>query len=314
MMLVPGPVRIHPHSLSVAKNKEMYQMENLIFISPEVSESLLHHTEFGRCSHGKAWRDCPLQEACASYQTIIGTLVFKQTWEHIPLGMSDLREGYDLLAVLGRWSCSRLPECGFGKNLASKKKGVCVSPHAGRVCRLRVTSQRAIRHTPQSRAQWTSGRSRSTWRCPCCWRAGKSTFLHTHQSSCRDLSDWKQLNCESNSCKLPMAYGWHSATVSIAPPLRAPVTRTMLQHSISGQRMTSFYGQTVSPLLSSCRFSVPFFAAITFLSRMPPPTIVFRISSRVVELYLFLITWTLMCKTWFNIMDTEQGLLITMFS
>ena len=35
----------------------------------------------------------------------------------------------------------------------------------------------------------------------------------------------------------------------MAPPLRAPVTRTMLQHSISGQRMTSFYNQVLTPAL-----------------------------------------------------------------
>ena len=53
-MLVPGLVRTRPRSLSVAKNKGMYQMANLIFIPPEVSESPLHRIEFGRCSHGKA--------------------------------------------------------------------------------------------------------------------------------------------------------------------------------------------------------------------------------------------------------------------
>ena len=53
-MLVPSLVQIRPRSLSVAENKGMYQMANLIFIPPEVSESPLHRIEFGRCSHGKA--------------------------------------------------------------------------------------------------------------------------------------------------------------------------------------------------------------------------------------------------------------------
>ena len=45
-------------------------------------------------------------------------------------------------------------------------------------------------HSPRSRAQWTSGRSRSTWRCPCCSRAGRSNDPRKLRSSCTVL--WKK--------------------------------------------------------------------------------------------------------------------------
>ena len=61
-MLVQGLVRIHPHSLLVAKRIKMRL--NHIFIPPGVLESPLPRTEFGRCSHGTAWRGFPHQEAC----------------------------------------------------------------------------------------------------------------------------------------------------------------------------------------------------------------------------------------------------------
>ena len=50
--------------------------------------------------------------------------------------------------------------------------------------------RRICSYSPQSRAQWTSGRTRSTWRCLCCSRAGRSNDPRKLRSSCTVL--WKK--------------------------------------------------------------------------------------------------------------------------
>ena len=47
--------------------------------------------------------------------------------------------------------------------------------------------RRICSFSPRSRAQWTSGRTRSTWRCLCCSRAGRSNDPRKLRSSCTVL-------------------------------------------------------------------------------------------------------------------------------